>query len=129
MRIVSPVIRDVALEARNPTAIGSRAKMSACVEFKAVQYKRRGKVIATAEQLQRIAKVPKREFICREINQHTLEKICGKEPVRASKLAKVLKVLQQWESEQRVNTMKRTTSTPLNTNAVRRVGARCLSDQ
>jgi uncharacterized protein (DUF2384 family) len=51
-------------------------------------------VIATAEQLQRISKVPKREFIRRGINQHTLEKICGKEAVRASKLAKVLKVLQ-----------------------------------
>jgi hypothetical protein len=53
--------------------------------------------------LQRIAKVPKREFIRRGINQHTLEKICNKnkkEAVRASKLAKAAKVLQEWESEQ-----------------------------
>jgi hypothetical protein len=69
------------------------------LEFKAIQYKRRGKAIATDEQLKRIDKVPKREFIRRAINQHTLEKICRKEPVRASRLAKVLKVLQQWESE------------------------------
>ena len=71
------------------------------LEFKAIQYKRREKVIATVKQLKRIAKVPKREFIRRKINQHTLEKICRKEAVRASKLAKVLKVLQQWESEQK----------------------------
>jgi hypothetical protein len=70
------------------------------LEFKAVQYKRRGKVIATAAQLRRITKVPKREFMRRDINQHTLEKICRKEPVRATKMAEVLKVLQQWESEQ-----------------------------
>ncbi len=70
------------------------------LEFKAIQYKRRGAIAATDEQLQRIAKVPKREFIRRGINQHTLEKICRKEPVRVSKLALVLKVLQQWESEQ-----------------------------
>jgi uncharacterized protein (DUF2384 family) len=70
------------------------------LEFKAIQYKRRGKVIATSEQLQRIAKVPKREFIRRGINQHTLEKICRKELVRASRLTKVLKALQLWESEQ-----------------------------
>ena len=69
------------------------------LEFKTIRYKRRGKVIATAKQLRRIAKVPKREFIRRGINQHTLEKICKKEAVRASKLAGVLKVLQQYESE------------------------------
>jgi hypothetical protein len=44
--------------------------------------------------------VPKREFMRRGINQHTLEKICRKEAVRAIKLAKVFKILQQWESEQ-----------------------------
>jgi len=41
-----------------------------------------------------------REFIRRGINQHTLEKICTPIHVRASKMAKALKVLQQWESEQ-----------------------------
>jgi hypothetical protein len=50
--------------------------------------------------LARIAKVPKREFIRRGINQHTLEKICRKEAVRAIKLAKVVKVFQEWASEQ-----------------------------
>jgi hypothetical protein len=55
--------------------------------------------VATAEQLQRIADVPKREFMRRGVNQHTLEKICRKAPVRVSKLAKALKILQQWESE------------------------------
>jgi hypothetical protein len=36
------------------------------LEFKAIQYKRRGKAIATAEQLRRITGVPKREFIRRQ---------------------------------------------------------------
>jgi hypothetical protein len=70
------------------------------LEFKAIQYKRRGTMTATDDQLDRIKKVPKREFIRRGINQHTLEKICRKEAVRTSKLAKVLKVFQQWESGQ-----------------------------
>ena len=38
----------------------------------------------------------------RGINQHTLQKICKREPVRVSKLAKMLRVLQQWESEQKL---------------------------
>jgi hypothetical protein len=70
------------------------------LDFKAIEYKRKGNAIASNEQLARIANVPKREFIRRGINQHTLEKICTREPVRTSGLAKVLKVLQQWESEQ-----------------------------
>jgi hypothetical protein len=70
------------------------------LEFKAIRYRHRGNLVATPQKLQRIAKVPKREFMRRGINQHTLEKICNRVPVRASKLAKVLKVLQQWESEQ-----------------------------
>jgi len=70
------------------------------LEFKAIQYKHRGTMIATDEQLARIEKVLKREFIRRGINQHTLEKICNKEAVRVTKLTKVLKVLQEWESEQ-----------------------------
>ncbi|MGD0600007.1 MAG: hypothetical protein ABR988_09300 [Terriglobales bacterium] len=70
------------------------------LEFKAIEYKRKGSAIATDEQLARIANVPKREFMRRGINQHTLEKICRKEPARASRVAKVLKALQQWESEQ-----------------------------
>jgi hypothetical protein len=70
------------------------------LEFKSIQYRRRGKIVATEEQLQRIAMVPKREFMRRGINQHILEKICRKDPVWVSKLTKVLRVLQQWESEQ-----------------------------
>jgi hypothetical protein len=35
----------------------------------------------------------------RGINQHTLEKICRREPVRAIKLAKYLKVLEEYEAE------------------------------
>jgi hypothetical protein len=62
------------------------------LDFKAIDYKRKGYAIATEEQLARIAQVPKREFMRRGINQHTLEKICGREPVRASKLAKLLNV-------------------------------------
>ncbi len=36
----------------------------------------------------------------RGINQHTLEKICKREPVRSIKLAKCLKVLEEYDSEQ-----------------------------
>jgi ribosomal protein L15 len=74
------------------------------LEFKAIQYKRKGYVTATDEQLAKIRKVPKREFMRRGINQHTLEKICKREPVRASALAKVLNVLQQWELQQKNQT-------------------------
>lgn len=70
------------------------------LEFKAIQYKRKEKVVATEEQLARIAKVPKRAFIRHGINQHTLEKICRREPVRISKLAKCLQVLEELEKEQ-----------------------------
>lgn len=64
------------------------------LEFQTIQYRRRGNAIANDEQLARIAKVPRREFMRRGINQHTLEKICVSEPVRAMKLAKCLKVLE-----------------------------------
>ncbi|HEV2314955.1 MAG TPA: hypothetical protein VGR94_06595 [Candidatus Acidoferrales bacterium] len=65
------------------------------LEFKAIQYKRKGKVVATEEQLTRIMKVPKREFMRRGINQHTLEKICRRKPVRAATLAKCLQVIHE----------------------------------
>ncbi|MFZ0332557.1 MAG: hypothetical protein WAN10_04925 [Candidatus Acidiferrales bacterium] len=67
------------------------------LEFKTIQYKRKGNAVATEEQLARIAGVPKREFMRRGINQHTLEKICGREPVRATKLAKCLNALKAYE--------------------------------
>jgi len=70
------------------------------LEFKTVEYKRKGYALATNEQLERIAKVPKREFIRRGINQHTLEKICGGTPVRALKLAQCLKALDQYHAKQ-----------------------------
>jgi len=70
------------------------------LEFKAIQYTRKGKAVATSEQLARIKKVPKREFMRRGINQHTLEKICAAKPVRAVQLAKCLKVLEGWKSNQ-----------------------------
>jgi hypothetical protein len=69
------------------------------VEFKAIQYRRRGNAVADDEQLVRMARVPKREFMRRGINQHTLEKIFRREPVRAAKLAKCLKVLEEYEKE------------------------------
>ena len=69
------------------------------LDFKAIEYKRKGNAVATDEQLARIAKVPKREFMRRGINQHTLEKICKREPVRAIKLAMCLKVLDEHELE------------------------------
>jgi len=68
-------------------------------EFNAIEYRRKGYALADADQLTRIAKVPKREFMRRGINQHTLEKICKREPVRALKLAKCLRVLEKHELE------------------------------
>jgi hypothetical protein len=65
------------------------------LEFQTIQYRPKGNALATAEQLARIAKVPRREFMRRGINQHTLEKICAGQPVRASKLAKCLQVLEE----------------------------------
>lgn len=69
------------------------------LDFKAIEYKRKGNAVADDEQLARIADVPKREFMRRGINQHTLEKICKREPVRAIKVAKCLRVLEQYELE------------------------------
>lgn len=66
---------------------------------KAVQYKRRGSVVADDEQLERIRNVSKREFMRRGINQHTLEKICNRKPVRAAKLMACLKALEDYERE------------------------------
>ena len=68
------------------------------LEFKTIEYERKGYAIATDEQLKKIEKVPKREFMRRRINQHTLEKICNQEPVRASKLAECLKALERHKS-------------------------------
>jgi hypothetical protein len=70
------------------------------LEFQTIEYKRKGYPIATDEQLARIATFPKREFRRRGINQHTLEKICKREPVRAIKLAHCLKVLEEYELQQ-----------------------------
>jgi hypothetical protein len=68
------------------------------LDFKAIEYKRKGNVVATDEQLARIAGVPKREFMRRGINQHTLEKICQKQRVRAIKLDECLRALEHYES-------------------------------
>ena len=68
------------------------------LEFKTIEYKRKGYAIATDEQLARIAKIPKREFRRRGINQHTLTKICKQEPIRTVKLANCLRVLEAMNS-------------------------------
>ncbi|HEU0049905.1 MAG TPA: hypothetical protein VFQ43_20115, partial [Nitrososphaera sp.] len=65
------------------------------LEFTAIQYRRKGNAVASEDQLAEIAKVPKREFMRRGINQHTLEKICKREPVRTIKLAQCLRVLEE----------------------------------
>lgn len=70
------------------------------LELNTIIYKRKGYAVATDEQLVHIADVPKREFMRRRINQHTLEKICNREPVGAEKLAKCLRVLKEYEEEQ-----------------------------
>jgi len=72
------------------------------LDFKAIQYRRKGNAVADDEQLARIVKVPKREFMRRKINQHTLEKICRNEAVRAAKLVKVLAAVQAWEAEHEI---------------------------
>ena len=70
------------------------------LDFKSIEYRRKGYSVATDEQLARIAAVPKREFMRRGINQHTLEKICKKESVRAIKLGKCMRVLAEYECNQ-----------------------------
>jgi hypothetical protein len=69
------------------------------LDFKAVLYRRRGNIVADDKQLAQIAKIPKREFMRRGINQHTLEKICRREPVRMLKLTQCLKALEEYERE------------------------------
>lgn len=54
---------------------------------------------ATKSQIKRLIKVPKRELILRGMNQRTLEKIYALRPVRPSKLAKCLELLQEFETE------------------------------
>src|SRR3981081_2595067 len=82
------------------------------LEFKAIEYRRTGNAVADDEQLARIAKVPKREFMRHGINQHTLEKICSRKPVRAIKLAKSLKVLDQYEMQDRERNSSRAPNSP-----------------
>ena len=68
------------------------------LDFTTIQYRRRGNAVADDEQLARIAKVPKREFMRRGINQHTLEKVCKQQAVRAVKLVELLRILEQYTS-------------------------------
>jgi hypothetical protein len=81
-----------------PVPIWEEGEDLSLLEFQTIQYRPKGNALATEEQLARIARVPKREFMRRGINQHTLEKICKKEPVRASNLAKCLRMLEEYES-------------------------------
>jgi hypothetical protein len=48
------------------------------LEFRTIEYKRKGYVIANDKQLERITRVPKRELRRRGINQHTLRKSARK---------------------------------------------------
>jgi hypothetical protein len=70
------------------------------LDFKAVRYARKGNAIANNDQLEQIAKIPKRELMRRGVNQHTLEKICERVPVRAAKLAECLKVIEELKEEE-----------------------------
>lgn len=63
--------------------------------FRAIEYKPKGKVVATDEQIRRIAKIPKRELMRRGVSQHTLEKICMQGPVRVASLIKCLNALEK----------------------------------
>lgn len=51
--------------------------------------------IATKDQLKRIAKLPQNELIRRGMNQKTIRRIIARQPVRPSKLAKCLKLIEQ----------------------------------
>jgi hypothetical protein len=68
---------------KNPINLWEEGEDLSLLEFQTIQFGSKGNVVANGEQLARIAKVPKREFMRRGINQHTLEKICAGEPVRA----------------------------------------------
>jgi hypothetical protein len=70
------------------------------MDFKAIQYAQKGNAIADDDQLARITRVSKRELMRRGVNQHTLEKICQRQPVRAVKLATCLQVIEAVEKEQ-----------------------------
>ena len=65
------------------------------LDFKAIQYRRKGNAVADDNQLTEIAKIAKREFMRRGVSQHTLEKICSRKPVRVAKLARCLKVVEE----------------------------------
>jgi hypothetical protein len=70
------------------------------LEFKTIEYRQKGTAVADDEQLARIKRVPKREFMRRGVNQHTLETICRRQTVRAIKLARCLQVLAEWENQE-----------------------------
>jgi hypothetical protein len=70
------------------------------LDFKAVQYERKGMVIATEADIGKIRQVSKRELMRRGINQHTLEKICRQELGRAVKLQACLKSLSKSDPSQ-----------------------------
>jgi hypothetical protein len=70
------------------------------LDFKAVQYKKKGNAVVDPSQLAEIIKIAKREFMRRGINQHTLEKICDSKPMRIAKLAECLKVVDNLKKEQ-----------------------------
>jgi hypothetical protein len=63
------------------------------LNFEAIQYDRKGFVVASPIQVTRIATLPKRELIRRGASQHTLEKICNFQPVRVATLSKCLSLL------------------------------------
>jgi hypothetical protein len=65
------------------------------LEFKALEYRRKGNAVADEAQLTEIGKIAKREFMRRGVSQHTLEKICNRKPVRVAKLTKCLRVIEE----------------------------------
>src|SRR5215831_1546714 len=75
------------------TSIGKKAKIFCLFDFKTIEYKQKRDATTTNEQLKRIAEIPKREFMRRGINQHTLEKTCARKPVRARTLFSCLRKL------------------------------------
>lgn len=92
-------------QASNPTRSGQpvcrwcrseQARAALLLDFQVTQWRRKGNAVATDEQLERITKVPKREFMRRGINQHTLEKICKRKT--SGQTCAVLRVLEDYEN-------------------------------
>ena len=70
------------------------------LDFKAIRYRRKEMVLATADSWKGSRIFRNQNLFDRGLNQHTLEKICRREPVRAIKLAMCMRILEEWRKSQ-----------------------------